>query len=96
MKQIDNELYKEVLEALEKRNKRLYKKMLELNDVDKNGLKKARAKKSDRKMDEIKKAILKISKEEHSQPSKYQVHKLTNIAYVTINKYYDEIVDNLH
>jgi len=28
-------------------------------------------------------------------PTKYQIHKLTNIAYVTLNKYYDEVLNEI-
>jgi len=94
MKAINDELYNDVLTILEKRNKTIYKKFLNLEDVKKdNSLEKARATKSNNKIEEIKKAIIEIGIEKKREPTKYEIHKKTNIAYVTINKYYDELVN---
>ena len=95
MKSINDELYKEILKILEKRNKTIYKKLLECVDIKKdNSLEKARATKSNNKIEEIKKAMIEIGIEKKREPTKYEIHKKTNIAYVTINKYYDYLIQN--
>jgi predicted transcriptional regulator len=33
--------------------------------------------------------------DENIKPTKYQIHKKTNIAYVTINKYYDDLLSSI-
>jgi hypothetical protein len=94
MKQIEDDLYRDILSLLEKRNKALYQKMLELKDVDMNiNLSIARATKTNNKKNEMKKAIIEIAKIKHRKPTKYELHTKTKIAYVTINKYFDEIID---
>jgi len=95
MKQIDDKLYLEVLNILEKRNKTIYKKFLLLNEVKKDStLARARETKSKNKIEEIKKAIKEIAEEKHKKPTKYDIHKKTNIAYQTINKYYSDLIKN--
>ena len=44
--------------------------------------------------DAIKKAIQELEIQNIS-PTKYQIHKKTKIAYITINKYFDEILEEL-
>jgi len=93
MKQIDDKLYLEVLNILEKRNKTIYKKFLELSEVQEDStLARARETKTKNKIEEIKKAIKDIAEEKKKKPTKYDIHKKTNIAYQTINKYYDDLI----
>lgn len=103
MKQLPPELYKELLTLTKKRNKTIHKELLNLPDaiehpaqVDTLAL--ARETKSQNKIDAIKKSILTIASNntwDSKQPTKYQVHKETGIAYATINKYYDNIIKDL-
>lgn len=97
MKQIDDELYAEILKVLEKRAKKLYNKVLALDEVKQNdnGLEKARAVKTSKKKDEIEKAMLEI-KSKGEKITKYKVHQITNIAYVTLSKYYDELLEKVN
>jgi len=47
------------------------------------------------KTDRIKIAIKSTIQALHAQniiPTKYQVNKQTNISYITLNKYYDEVL----
>ena len=93
MKEIDDKLYLEVLNILEKRNKTIYKRFLLLSEVQENStLLRARETKTKNKIEEIKKAIKEISEEKNKKPTKYDIHKKTNIAYQTINKYYDNLI----
>ena len=96
VKQIDDEMYAEILKVLEKKAIKLYRRVLEVDDVkNDNGLEKARAIKTSKKKDEIEKAMLEITKK-GEKITKYKIHQLTNIAYVTLNKYYDESLAKLN
>jgi len=93
MRQIDDKLYLEVLNILEKRNKTIYKKFLILDEVKKDStLARARDTKTKNKINEIREAIREIAEDKNKKPTKYDIHKKTNIAYQTINKYYEDLI----
>jgi len=54
----------------------------------------ARTIKTDRVKESIK-STLKELIQSNIKPTKYKVHKSTNIAYITLAKYYDEILDEV-
>jgi len=96
--EIEENDFNQVLKIVKLRNTTLYnqikdiKPIMNLNTID--TLSTARTIKTDR----IKKSIKSILREliqSNINPSKYKVHKSTNIAYITLNKYYNEILDEV-
>ncbi len=101
MKKLTEEFYEELLALTVKRNKGIHTKLLNLEDMEEkeeyiDTLALARETKTQHKKDQIREAILKIFQETSKQPTKYQVHKVTGIAYVTLGKYYDEIIGEIY
>jgi len=59
-----------------------------------NHLKALRELKTQRVKQTIKETIKSLYSQDIS-PTRYQIHKRTGIAYITINKYYDDILDEV-
>ena len=64
------------------------------NEIANNTLQEARDIKTQRIKQSIQETIKSLF-DEDMKLSKYQIHKRTGIAYVTINKYYDEILQGV-
>lgn len=95
--EIDDELFYKIKELMKNRSKSIYEQLEEikpLENISTNSLQEAREIKTQRIKQSIKETIKSLS-DENIKLSKYQVHKKTGIAYVTINKYYDEIMDKV-
>lgn len=95
--EIDNELFNQVKQLVKNRNQFLYEQLENikpLENVSIDTLKNAREIKTQRVKESIRKTIKSLIIE-NINPTKYQVNKRTSIAYVTINKYFDEIVDEV-
>ena len=96
---IEDELFYKIKELMRERNKSIYeqlkkKKPLEAITTDTNTLQQARAVKTQRVKQSIKETIKSLCSEDLS-PTRYQIHKRTGIAYITINKYYNDILDEV-
>lgn len=95
--EIDDELFYKIKELMKNRSKSIYEQLEEikpLKNIPTNSLQEAREIKTQRIKQSIKETIKSLYSED-MKPTKYQIHKKTGIAYVTINKYYDEIVDEV-
>jgi len=96
--EINENDFNQVLKIVKLRNTTLYnqikdiKPIMNLNTID--TLATARTIKTDRIKESIK-SILRELIQSNINPSKYKVHKSTNIAYITLNKYYNEILDEV-
>jgi len=86
---ISGELFYKVVSIVKSRNIKIYEQLQKIKPYD--VLATARATKTSKIKDSIKKAI-QDTIQLNIKPTKYQVHKRTKIAYVTINKYYDDIL----
>lgn len=97
--EIDEVLFEKVKMIVKNRSLKTYKQLEEIAPLNKsnvdNSLSTARNIKTQRIKERIK-TTLKELLEANISPSKYQVHKRTKIAYVTLNKYYDEILEEVH
>ena len=90
--QIDEEIYSQVLQVLKLKDATLYNQFQDLKIVD--AVAKARTIKTERIKERIKSALIELLQtKEH--PTRYKVHKQTSITYSTLNKYYDEIFDEV-
>jgi len=96
---IDDELFYKIKELMRDRDKSIYEQLkkikpLEAITKDTNTLQHARAVKTQRVKQTIKETIKSLYSQDIS-PTRYQIHKRTGIAYITINKYYDDILDEV-
>jgi hypothetical protein len=94
---IEDELFYKVVQIVKSRNTKVYEQLEQITPLDtipRDTLQKARDTKTLRIKGNIKKAIIELLQAKRN-PTKYQIHKSTNIAYVTLNKYYDDILDEV-
>ena len=97
--QIRDDLFDKVVEIMKHRNLSIYNKLKEIKPLDDtaatdNTLQQAR----DIKTQKVKQLIGKTIKELLSkdiQPTKYKINKATGIAFITLNKYYDDILEEV-
>lgn len=93
--EIKDELLARLINFLENENLTLYNELKEIKPLDMNSLEKARKVKTQKVKDILKVTIKEILKDKQQNLTKYQVHKRTKVAYVTINKYFDEILEEI-
>ena len=95
---IDDELFQKVKQIVKGRNLSIYEQLEEIKPLDTvttdNTLIKAREIKTQRIKQSIKETIKSLTNEDIS-PTKYKVNKRTGISFVTINKYYQSILDEV-
>ena len=97
--QIRDELFYKLVELMKHRNLSIYNELKEIQPLDDtvgtdNTLQQAR----DIKTQKVKQLIGKTIKELLSkdiQPTKYKINKATGIAFITLNKYYDDILEEV-
>lgn len=92
--EIKEEFLTRLINFMENENLALYNELKEIKPLDMSSLEKARKIKTQRVKDLLKKAIEELILEKLPL-TKYQIHKKTKIAYVTINKYFDEILEEV-
>ena len=96
---IDDDLFHKVKQIVKSRNVSIFEQLEQLKPLEAittntNTLQTARDIKTQRVKQSIKETIKSLYSED-MKPTKYQIHKRTGIAYVTINKYYDDIIQEL-
>ena len=95
---INEELFNKVKQIVKSRNLSIYEQLEEIKPLDTvttdNTLIKAREVKTQRIKQSIKETIKSLTNEDIS-PTKYKVNKRTGISFVTINKYYQSILDEV-
>ena len=96
--EIRDDLFYKLVDLMENRSKSIYNELKEIKPLDTvatdNTLQQAR----DIKTQKVKQSIKETIKELHSQniqPTKYKINKATGIAFVTLNKYYDDILEEV-
>ena len=97
--EIEENDFNQVLKIVKLRNTTLYNKIKDIKPITNlntnNTLATARTIKTDRIKESIKSTLRELI-QSNTKPSKYKVHKSTNIAYTTLAKYYDDILDELN
>jgi hypothetical protein len=92
---IDEELFQKVKQIVKGRNLSIYEELENIKPLDTvvidNTLQKAREVKTAKVKQSIKETIQKLLSQDMT-PTKYKINKLTGIAFITINKYYDDIL----
>ena len=95
---INEELFHKVKQIVKSRNLSIYEQLEEIKPLDTvttdNTLIKAREIKTQRIKQSIKETIKSLTNEDIS-PTKYKINKRTGISFVTINKYYQSILDEV-
>lgn len=95
---IDEELFKKVKQIVKGRNLSIYEQLEEIKPLDTvatdNTLQQAREIKTQRIKQSIKETIKSLISEDIS-PTKYKINKLTGISFITLNKYYQSILDEV-
>ncbi len=96
---IDDDLFDKVVEIVKHRNLSIYNELKEIQPLDDTvasdtTLAKAREIKTKKVKQSIEQSIKELLSKDIS-PNKYKVNKATGIAFITLNKYFDEILDEV-
>ncbi len=95
---IDEELFHKVKQIVKGRNLSIYEQLEEIKPLETittdNTLQQARELKTQRVKQSIKETIKELLNAGIS-PTKYKVNKSTGIAFITLNKYYDDILEEI-
>ena len=95
---IDEELFQKVKQIVKSRNLSIYEQLEEIKPLDTVATDTTLAKARELKTQRVKQLISKTIKELLSKditPTKYKVNKATGIAFITLNKYYQSILDEV-
>ena len=96
--QIRDDLFDKVVEIMKHRNLSIYNELKDIKPLDTvatdTTLQQARELKTQRVKQLIRETIKELLSKDIS-PSKYKVNKKTGIAFVTLNKYYDDILEEV-
>ena len=96
--EIRDDLFDKVVEIMKHRNLSIYNELKEIKPLDTvatdNTLQKARELKTQRVKQLIRETIKELLSKD-IQPTKYRINKATGIAFVTLNKYYDDILEEV-
>ena len=95
--QIRDDLFDKVVEIVKHRNLSIYNELKEIKPLEvatDNTLQQARELKTKRVKQSIKETIKELLSKDIS-PNKYKVNKATGIAFITLNKYYDDILEEV-
>jgi macrodomain Ter protein organizer (MatP/YcbG family) len=95
---IDDELFQKVKQIVKGRNLTLFNELESIKPLDTvatdNTLQQAREIKTQRIKQSIKETITSLINEDIN-PTKYKVNKRTGISFITLNKYYQSILDEV-
>lgn len=95
---IDEELFQKVKQIVKGRNLSIYEQLEEIKPLEAittdTTLQQAREIKTQRIKQSIKETIQELYNQDMT-PTKYKINKLTGISFITINKYYDDILEEV-
>ena len=95
--EIYDDLFYKLVELMKNRNTTIYNELKDIKPLDTvatDTLAKARELKTQKVKQLIGRTIKELLSKDIS-PTKYQINKKTGIAFITLNKYYDEILDEV-
>ena len=96
--EIRDDLFYKLVDLMENRSKSIYNELKEIKPLDAvatdTTLQQARELKTQRVKQLIRETLQELLSKDIS-PSKYKVNKATRIAFVTLNKYYDDILEDI-
>ena len=95
--EIRDDLFYKLVDLMENRSKSIYNELKEIKPLEvatDNTLQQARELKTKRVKQSIKETIKELLSKDIS-PTKYRINKSTGIAFVTLNKYYSHILEDI-
>ena len=96
--EIRDDLFYKLVELMKHRNLSIYNELKEIQPLDTVGtdttLNKAREIKTKKVKQTIEQSIKELLSKDIS-PTKYKINKSTGIAFITLNKYYDDILEEI-
>ena len=96
--EIRDDLFYKLVDLMENRSKSIYNELKEIKPLDTLATDTTLQQARDIKTQKVKQLIGKTIKEllsQDIQPTKYKVHKATGIAFITLRKYYDDILEEV-
>lgn len=96
--QIRDDLFDKVVELVKHRNLSIYNELKEIKPLDTAAADTTLQQARELKTQRVKQLISRTIKELLSKditPTKYRINKATGIAFVTLNKYYDDILEEV-
>ena len=95
--EIEEELFNKLKELIKNRSKTIYEQLEQITPVQNvptNSLQQARDIKTGRVKETIKQTIKELLSN-GINPTKYKINKATGIAFITLNKYYSDILEEV-
>ena len=96
--EIRDDLFYKLVELMKHRNLSIYNELKDIKPLDTvatdNTLQQARELKTQKVKQSIKETIKELLSNDIS-PTKYKVNKATGIAFITLSKYYDDILEEV-
>jgi hypothetical protein len=95
--EINDDLFYKLVELMKNRNTTIYNELKDIKPLDTvatDTLAKARELKTQKVKQLISRTIKELLSEDVS-PTKYKVHKATGIAFITLKKYYSDILEEI-
>ncbi|MDD2509063.1 MAG: hypothetical protein PHS78_08505 [Aliarcobacter skirrowii] len=96
--EIRDDLFYKLVDLMKNRNTTIYNELKDIKPLDRvatdNTLTKAREIKTQKVKQSIKENIKELLNQDIS-PTRYKVNKATGIAFKTLNKYYDDILEEV-
>ena len=95
--EIRDDLFYKLVDLMENRSKSIYNELKEIKPLDTVGtdtLAKARELKTQKVKQTIEQSIKELLSKDIT-PTKYRINKATGIAFITLNKYYDDILEEV-
>lgn len=96
--EIRDDLFDKVVEIMKHRNLSIYNELKEIKPLDAAAADTTLQQARELKTQRVKQLISKTIKELLSkdiQPTKYKINKRTKIAFITLNRYYDDILEEV-
>ena len=96
--EIRDDLFYKLVDLMENRSKSIYNELKEIKPLDTVGTDNTLQKARELKTQKVKQLIRETIKELLSkdiQPTKYRINKATGIAFVTLNKYFQSILEEV-
>ena len=96
--EIRDDLFYKLVELMKHRNLTIYNELKEIQPLDDTVATDTLAKARELKTQKVKQLISRTIKEllsQDIQPTKYKVHKATGIAFITLKKYYNGILEEI-
>ena len=96
--EIRDDLFYKLVELMKHRNLSIYNELKEIQPLDDTVATDTLAKARELKTQKVKQLISRTIKELLSKdisPTKYKVHKATGIAFITLKKYYSDILEEI-